>query len=426
MGVPQDIFKFTDKGNIKLDKKELERLITVHEVDLLIRIQEYRKYEKLLGTYAIGIYDQMDSVDKVHSSINQTEATTGRMSITKPALQTLPKKDKRIRSAFIPTDGYELWFMDLDQVEYRGFAHYARATALIEAIKNGHDIHQATAATLFNKPYDEVTEDERSKAKTINFGLIYGQGDDLTAASLKMTKSAARKFKDHYFAMIPEAQPFIQTVHAVIRVKGYVKNWYGRRRRLSYDEAYKGPNALIQGWAADYIKHKLAMIYKFLMAHNYKTRMINIVHDELIFEVHADEKFLIPKLRWMLSEFEEYRVPITAGVEYGAVSWGKKVEPEGVGFEPLTEEEMAKTKAYNVFDGSVYDLVARHHDRLRAHVHQRPGRLPRKPGGRTGLPTDHANRHAHAEGLRRRAAKREERPVGRNPGLIGHLMRRLS
>lgn len=358
LGVDQSIFKFTDKGNIKLDKKELERLITVHEVDLLIKIQEYRKYEKLLGTYAIGIFDQMDEENKVHGSINQTEATTGRMSITKPALQTLPKKDKRIRRAFIPSPGYKLWFMDLDQVEYRGFAHYAQAQGLIEAIKNGYDVHQATAAIIYDKPIDEVTDDERARAKTINFGLIYGQGEDLTAASLKLTRLEARRFKEHYFAMIPEAQPFIHTVHKVIRARGYVKNWYGRRRRLEYDEAYKGPNALIQGWAADYIKHKVVVIYKFLMAHGYKSRMINIVHDELIFEIHESEQFLAPKLRWLLSEFEAYRVPITAGVEYGDPSWGEKVEPKDVGFEPLTEEEWAKTNAYNVFDGSVYALVS--------------------------------------------------------------------
>jgi DNA polymerase-1 len=358
LGVDESIFKFTDKGNIKLDKKELERLIVVHNVDLLIRIQEYRKYEKLFGTYAVGIYDQHDAVDKVHASINQTEATTGRMSITKPALQTLPKKDKRIRKAFIPSPGFKLWFMDLDQVEYRGFAHYAQATALIEAIKNGHDIHQATAAIIFNKSYDEVTDDERSKAKTINFGLIYGQGDDLTAASLKLSKPEARRFKDHYFAMIPEAQPFIHTVHKVVRTRGFVKNWYGRRRRLGYDEAYKAPNALIQGWAADYIKHKVVLIYKFLMAHGYKSRMINIVHDELIFEIHDDEQFLAPKLRWLLSEFKEYRVPITAGAEYGDPSWGEKVSPEDIGFEPLTDEEMEKTLAYDVFSGSVYDIVS--------------------------------------------------------------------
>ncbi|NLD21645.1 MAG: hypothetical protein GX664_04065 [Bacteroidales bacterium] len=357
LGVDPSIFRYTEKGNIKLDKDELKRLIEVHNIDLLIKIQEYRKYEKLLGTYAIGIYDQRDAEGKVHGSINQTEATTGRMSITKPALQTLPKKDKRIRKAFIPSEGYELWFMDLDQIEYRIFAHYAQAQGLIEAIKNGHDVHQATAAIIYNKPYEEVTEDERAKAKTINFGLIYGQGDELTATLLKMPLNEARSFKQHYFAMIPEALPFINTVHSVVRARGYVKNKYERRRRLTWDEAYKAPNALIQGCAADYIKHKIVLIYKFLMAHGYKTRMVNVVHDELVLEVHKSELHLIPKLRWLLSDFKEFRVPITAGAEKGNPSWGEKVDPGDVGFEPLTEEEMQSTLEFNVFDGSVFDLV---------------------------------------------------------------------
>ena len=123
LDVDPTLIKSTDKGNPKLDKYALANLAEVHDVSIVKKILEYRKYEKLLSTYAVGIYDQKDADSRVHGSINQTEATTGRMSITKPALQTLPKKDKRIRKVFIPDDNYELWFMDLDQVEYRLFAH---------------------------------------------------------------------------------------------------------------------------------------------------------------------------------------------------------------------------------------------------------------------------------------------------------------
>jgi DNA polymerase-1 len=357
MGVDESIFKYTDKGNVKLDKKELARLESLG-IELVVKIQEYRKYEKLLNTYAVGIYDQRDAEGKVHCSVNQTEATTGRMSITKPALQTLPKKDKRIRKIFEPSEGYTLWFMDLDQIEYRLFAHYARAKELIEQIKAGYDVHAATAAIIYNKTIDDVIADERDRAKTINFSLVYGQGDDASAASLKLSVPEARRFKEHYFAMIPEALPFIQTVHKVVRAKGFVKNWYGRRRRLTSSEAYKAPNALIQGCAADYIKHRLVYMYKFLMAHEYKTRLVNIVHDELLPEIHNSEQFLAPKLRWLLSDFETFRVPITAGAEKGDTSWGEKVDPGDIGFDPLTEEEWTKTLAFDVFDGSVFDLVA--------------------------------------------------------------------
>lgn len=356
LGVSPDLVAKSDKGNPVLDKDALQKLADVHNVSIVTKILTFRKYEKLLGTYAVGIYDQMDSLGGVHGSVNQTEATTGRMSITKPALQTLPKKDKRIRRIFIPREEYELWFMDLDQVEYRGFAHYAQAKDLIQSIKNGLDIHTSTAALMFNVPYNEVTDDMRSTAKTMNFASIYGMGVDSMADSLKCTLSEAYKFKDRYFANLPEAAPFINTVQKVVRARGYVKNFYGRRRRLTYNEAYKAVNALIQGWAADYIKHQMVKAFKFLLAYKYKTRMINVVHDEVIFENHATEKHILAKLRWLLSDFDTYRVPITAGIEKGNPSWGEKIEPDDLGFEALTEEEMSVVKNCNVFDGSVFDM----------------------------------------------------------------------
>lgn len=356
LGVDRSIFKFTDKGNVKLDKKELERLINVHEIDLLIKIQEYRAAEKLLNTYAVGIYEQRDANDRVHGNINQTEATTGRMSITKPALQTLPKKDKRIRGTFIPSEDYILWFMDLDQVEYRILAHYAKASGLIAAIKRGEDIHAATAVMVFNKLLESIEEWERDQGKTVNFSVVYGQGDDALASALKKTVSEARDFKRRYFAAIPEIEPFIKTVHAVVRSRGYVKNFYGRRRRLQYDEAYKAPNALIQSCAADYIKDKLIDMYVFLVANNYKSRLINIVHDEVIPEIHVTEQHIAPKLKYLLSDFETFRVPITAGAEYSEVSWGAKVKTN-IGFEPPTPEERERMNNFDIFDGHVFDLV---------------------------------------------------------------------
>jgi len=354
LGVDDRLIPKTDKGNPQTNKFVLNDLSEKHNVTIASKILEYRKYEKLLITYAIGIYDQRSAEGRVHGNINQTEATTGRMSITKPALQTLPKKDTSIRRAFIPSDGYELWMMDLDQIEYRLFAHYSKAEGLIQAIINGQDIHRATAAIIYNVPYDEVTDEQRSKAKTVNFSLIYGQGDQALADSLKMTIGDAVRFKNRYFANIPEAKPFIDAVERVTRTRGYIVNFYGRRRRLKSDEVYKAPNALIQGCAADYIKHKMVRIYKYLKMNNYKTRMLLVVHDEIIFEVHKDEKHLIPKLRWLLSDFETFRVPITAGVEKGNPSWGQKIEPENVGFEAFTKKKVNAIDNFNVYDGSVF------------------------------------------------------------------------
>ena len=363
LGVDDSLIGKTDKGNPKLDKDALATLADVHGISIVKKILDFRKCEKLLNTYAIGIYDQIDTEDKAHGSINQTEATTGRMSITKPALQTLPKKDKRIRKMFIPDDDYVLYFMDLDQVEYRLFAHYAKIPSLLEQIANGYDVHTATAATLFGQDMVELTkkihegDDEataiRSRAKTLNFALIYGMGNQALANDLRVTLTEATDIKARYFSTMPEARVFINTVYQVIKLRGFVKNFYGRRRRLDSDDCYKAPNALIQGCAADYIKHKVVDIYKYLNYYKLKTRLINIVHDELVIEMHQSETDYAPTLRWLLSDFETFRCPITAGVEFGNKSWGEKVEPDDIGF---SEPNSFAYRNYNVFDGSVFDI----------------------------------------------------------------------
>lgn len=363
LGVDPALISTTDKGNPKLDKYALAELADVHNVSIVKKILEYRKCEKLLNTYAVGIYEQIDAEARAHGSINQTEATTGRMSITKPALQTLPKKDKRIRKMFIPSDNHELWFMDLDQVEYRLFAHYAKIPSLLEQIKNGYDVHTATAATLFGKDMEELAklvhegDDEataiRSRAKTLNFALIYGMGNQALANDLKVTLTEATDIKARYFSTMPEARVFINTVYQVIKMRGFVKNYYGRRRRLDSDDCYKAPNALIQGCAADYIKHKTVNIYKYLMYNKLDTHLINIVHDELVIEFSKDELEHVPVLRWLMSDFETFRCPITAGCEVGQPSWGQKVEPDDIGFK---EPDNFDFLGYNVFDGSVFDI----------------------------------------------------------------------
>lgn len=362
LGVSDSLIGRTDKGNPKLDKNALNDLAENHNVSIVQKILEYRKYEKLLTTYADGIYGQRDASNRVHGSINQTEATTGRMSITKPALQTLPKRDKRIRKAFVPDDGYQMWFFDLDQVEYRLFAHYAKLPALLEQIKNGYDVHAATAATLFGLDLDDLVErvhageDEatayRSRAKTLNFALIYGMGNQALANDLKVPLTEATEIKARYFSTMPEARVFINTVQQVIKMRGFVKNFFGRRRRLDPDDCYKAPNALIQGCAADYIKHKIVRIYKFLMYHGLKTHMTNVVHDEIVVNIHDSEKSLAPTIRWLLSDFETFRCPITAGSENGNPSWGQK-EEQDIGFEAVMDDSFLK---YDVFNGDVFNI----------------------------------------------------------------------
>lgn len=362
-GVDPTLIAMTDKGNPCLDKNALNNLAELHNVSIVQKILEYRKYSKLLVTYAVGIYDQRDAHGKVHSSINQTEATTGRMSITKPALQTLPKKDKHIRTAFIPDDDCTLVFMDLDQVEYRLFAHYAKLPDLLQKIAEGYDVHAATAALLYNQDLDDFVArvhagdkdatNMRSSAKTINFALLYGVGQGHLSELLKCSETEAASIKANYFSQMPEAKVFIQTVYNVIKMRGYVRNFYGRRRRLSSDDCYKAPNSLIQGCAADYIKFKLVRMYKYIKYHDLSTHMINIVHDEVVLNFSNSEMEHVPVLRWLMSEFDQFRCPITAGLEYGTPDWGHKVEPEGVDFQAPKSMDFLN---YNVFDGSVFGI----------------------------------------------------------------------
>lgn len=366
LGVNPNLIGRTEKGNPKLDKDVLNNLAEVHEVSIVQKILEFRKYDKLLTTYAEGIYSQRDAENRVHGSINQTEATTGRMSITKPALQTLPKKDKRIRRAFIPDDNCTMWFMDLDQVEYRLFSHYAKATSLLDAIAHGYDVHAATAATIFHKDLhdfvklvesgDEEAAAMRQKAKTINFALIYGVGISHLGELLKVPETEASAVRASYFANLPEARTFIDTVQQVVKMRHYVRNFYGRRRRLDSDDCYKAPNALIQGCAADFIKHKIVGMYKYIMYNHLKTHMTNIVHDEVVLNFSNDETEHIPVLRWLMSDFSTFRCPITAGAEYGNPSWGQKVEDNDIGFKEPTNKDYLE---YDVFNGEVFNIYRR-------------------------------------------------------------------
>lgn len=210
---------------------------------------------------------------------------------------------------------------------------------MCEAIQQGLDVHTATAALIYNVEYADVTEDQRTAAKTVNFSLVYGQGDDASAAALKISVSEAKAFKRRYFNNLPEVNPFIQTVQEVVKQRGYVRNFYNRRRRLKSDEAYKATNALIQGWAADYIKSKMVLLYRYLTNGGFLSRILMVVHDEVIFEIHETEEHIVPVLRWLLSDFKLYRVPITAGVDVGCPDWGHK-ETVDCGFREPNEQEL--------------------------------------------------------------------------------------
>lgn len=328
----------TDKGNPSLDKKAMDKLANHYGIELVNKVLAYRQANKLLVTYAYGIYDQRDANNRIHANINQCEATTGRMSITKPAMQTIPRDDKHIKRAIIPDPGHYLVYIDYSQVEYRVYAHYMKSEHLIELINKGYDVHAATAALLAHEDVDSFVDKlhaedktakaQRQRAKTINFALLYGVGAPHLGELLGIPIAEARTVKSEYFAAIPEANAFVNKVQQVIVQRGYVRNFYGRRRRLKADECYKGPNALIQGCAADIMKKHLAELYQFITKQHLKTKLINIVHDEVQMMVPEDELCYVPYYKACLEDIVSFRTNIKADVEMSNVSWANKEEVE--------------------------------------------------------------------------------------------------
>lgn len=336
IGVDDAWIPKTDKGNPSLDKKALDTLANHYNIDLVKKILAYRQATKLLVTYAYGIYEQRDAANRIHANINQCEATTGRMSITKPAMQTIPRDDKHIKRAIIPGKDNYLVYIDYSQVEYRIYAHYMKSEHLIDLINHDYDVHAATAA-LLNKEHvdsfmdrlhagDAAAKSQRQRAKTINFALLYGVGVGHLSDLLGVPYNDAANIKAEYFAAIPEAYAFINKVQQTIISRGYIKNFYGRRRRLTPNECYKGPNALIQGCAADVVKHQLVVLYDYILQNNLDTKLLNIVHDEVQLQVPKNELCHLRRFRMCLEDEVSFRTKIKADVEISNTSWADKGE----------------------------------------------------------------------------------------------------
>ena len=337
-GVDDSWIPKTDKGNPSLNKESLDKLAGFYHIDLVDKILKYRQATKLLVTYAYGIYEQRDAANRIHANINQCEATTGRMSITKPAMQTIPRDDKHIKRAVIPGEGNYLVYIDYSQVEYRIYAHYMKSEHLIDLINRDYDVHAATAALLNREDVDHFVarlhegdkdaKADRQKAKTINFALLYGVGASHLSQLLNTSLQEANRIKTEYFAAIPEANSFINKVQQLIVQRGWVRNFYGRRRRLTGNECYKGPNALIQGCAADVVKHRLVKLWNYIQDNNLETKLINIVHDEVQLQVPENELEHVPMFLECLEEMELFRTFIKADVEISNTSWADKSEAQ--------------------------------------------------------------------------------------------------
>ena len=278
----------------------LESLVGSHPI--IEALMEYRKLSKLYSTYAIGLAKYISKDSKIHTAYNLSTAQTGRLSSSDPNLQNISVKDeasREIRKAFIASPNHVLLACDYSQIELRVLAHMAHETSLIEAFKQGLDIHTKTAMDVFGLKEEEVTSLHRRSAKAVNFGIIYGISDFGLAAQLQTDRKTAKQFIDQYLKSYSGISGYMQETIAFCEDKGYVETLFKRRRDIpeiknaSYQirEFAKraSMNAPIQGSAADIMKLAMIRIHKEIIEKNLKSRMIVQVHDELVFDVLKDE-----------------------------------------------------------------------------------------------------------------------------------------
>ena len=327
-----------DELGLKAGKKRstaadvLEKLVHVHPIIPLLL--EHRKYQKIYSTYAIGLAKHILADGKIHTLFNQIQTQTGRLSSSEPNLQNISVRNeegKGIRKAFVASEGHVLLSADYSQIELRMLAHMADEEQMIDAFNHDIDIHTKTAMQIFDVSHDEVDANMRRSAKTVNFGIVYGQSDFGLSEQLGISRKEAHTFIEKYFASYPKIKTFMDATIAYCEEHGYVKTLYNRRRYIKEiaDKNYMmrefgkraAMNAPIQGSAADLIKMAMIHIYQKMQEEKVKSRMILQIHDELIFDVCEDE---IDKMTQIVEEgmqnVMKLKVPLIAQANIGK-SW---------------------------------------------------------------------------------------------------------
>lgn len=302
--------------------------------EIVGKVLEYRSYSKLKSTYADGLLNVVSEDGRIYSTFNQTITTTGRISSTEPNLQNIPIRlelGRELRKIFVPKEGCVYLDADYSQIELRVMASMAEDEFLINAFKDGQDIHRATASQVFNTPIGEITDLQRRNAKAVNFGIIYGMGSFSLSQDLKITKKEADLYIQSYFEKYPKVKEFIDKCVEDAHKLGYATTLFNRRRYIreinstnfiqrSFGERV-AMNMPVQGTAADIIKIAMVRVYNRLKKEGYKSKLILQVHDELIIEAYKDEADSVAKL--LQEEMEgavNLAVPMLAEVHKGN-SW---------------------------------------------------------------------------------------------------------
>lgn len=321
--------KKTKTGQYSTAEDVLSYLAKDHEI--IRNILEFRGLSKLKSTYVDALPLQIEeATGRVHTDYMQTVAATGRLSSNNPNLQNIPirtERGRQVRKAFIPrNEDYTLLAADYSQIELRIIAALSEEETMIEAFKHGEDIHASTASKVFNVPIEDVTREQRSNAKTVNFGIIYGVSAFGLSNQTDLSRSEAKELIDTYYETYPKLKNYISKQVDFARDHGYVQTVLGRRRYLkdinSRNAVVRGAaernavNAPIQGSAADIIKLAMINIYEKLEAGDYKTKMLLQVHDELVFDVYKPELDEISKL--IKTEMENaFKLSVPLDVEIG-------------------------------------------------------------------------------------------------------------
>ena len=317
--------KKTKTGQYATGEEILSYLAKDNEI--VSAILDWRSLIKLQNTYVEALPLQVDTkTHRVHTDYMQTVAATGRLSSNNPNLQNIPirtERGRQIRKAFIARDeNYTLLSADYSQIELRIIAALCGEENMIKAFKNHEDIHKSTAAKVFNVPLEEVTKEQRSHAKTVNFGIIYGVSAFGLSNQTSLSRAESAALIDAYYATYPKLKSYIQEQIEIAREKGFVQTILGRRRYLkdinSANAVVRGAaernavNAPIQGSAADIIKIAMINIHKRLIAENWKSKMLLQVHDELVFDVHNSE---LEKIQPMIKQEMEQAVILSVPLE---------------------------------------------------------------------------------------------------------------
>ena len=330
------VTKKTKAGDFQTNVKVLEQL-EEEGVEIASHILQWRQYSKLVSTYTSSLAEHADARDRVHSTFNIAATITGRLSSSEPNLQNIPIRTeigKKIRTAFIAERDYELYSFDYSQIELRVLCEACADPNLLKAFQEDQDIHQSTGQLVFNKK--EINANDRRMAKIINFGIIYGISQYGLAKQLGVSNAEAKLFIDNYFQKFPNINDFMKTTVEKAKKLGYVENLFGRKSHIkdinaknfmlrSFAER-QAINAPIQGTASELIKIAMLDIQTYLEANNCKSKMTSQVHDELLFEIHKNEKDLIPQITQLMEtshqKYKIFQTPIK--VDFGGgLNWGE-------------------------------------------------------------------------------------------------------